>query len=394
MEVEEKFTGNREPSTHLGTIESAKRASSRSSGRRWQRSVGDCFVAGRGAPAALANGLPLDARHVPASGGDVLHSGFFNFNREMLDMQGLEQALAELGLPKGDNLDLPSSDKRFVDGGHYRVEIAGVERHCALEALVEQADREKVPVHRIIATVGGATYLTKSELRDFAQLAREKRIEVIMTLGPRRAWDTGRQIATREGIVSGMRLRGLESVKHWFKDLQRCSEAGFRGFLVADEGVLWLASQLRAKSIIPEDVIFKLSVFAGHANAAGAKVAEQLGADSFNPLADLTLPMLSAIRSAISIPMDIYLCLVNAMGGFARFYEAAEVARLCSPCYFKIEPGPSEEEIYAPWNSPQYHATQIRERVRNAAVMLELVERENSQLVCSPVGGEDLAVPK
>lgn len=309
-------------------------------------------------------------------------------------VHALETALCELGIPSGDNFDLPDSGKTFSDGGHFRVEIAGVERLASLESLIEEANREGVPVHRIIATVGGATYLTQSELREFAALARENHIEVIMTLGPRRAWDTGRQIATREGIVSGMRLRGLESVKHWLKDLDRCTEAGFRGFLVADEGVLWLASQLREKSVIPQDVIFKLSVFAGHANAAGAKVAEQLGANSFNPLADLTLPMLSAIRSAISIPMDVYLCLVNAMGGFARFYEAAEIARLCAPVYFKIEPGPSEEEIYAPWNSPEYHRTQIRERVRNAAVMLELVERENKRLECSPVGGKDLAVPR
>jgi len=309
-------------------------------------------------------------------------------------MRGIEQALRELGLPTGDSCDLPSSGKTFVDGGHFRVEIAGVERLAALETLVEEANREGVPIHRIIATVGGATFLTKSELRDFAQLASEQGIEVIMTLGPRRGWDEGRQIGTREGLVSGMRLRGMDNVKHWLQDLERCTEAGFRGFLVADEGVLWLADQLRQRSMIPQDVIFKLSVFAGHANPAGAKVAEQLGANSFNPLADLTLPMLSAIRSAIDIPIDVYLCLVTAMGGFVRFYEAAEIARLCAPCYFKIEPGPSEDEIYAPWNAPEYHRMQIRERVRNAVVMLELIERENSQLICSPTAGDDLAIPK
>jgi len=309
-------------------------------------------------------------------------------------MKGLEEALRELGLPAGDHFHLPSSAKTFADGGHYRVEISGVERLAALETLVEEADREGIPVHRVIATVGGATYLTQSELRDFAQLARERRMGVIMTPGPRRAWDTGRQIATREGYVSGMRLRGMENVKHWLKDVERCTEAGFRGFLVADEGVLWLASNLREKSILPRDVIFKLSVFAGHANAAGAKVAEQLGADSFNPLADLTLQMLSAIRSAIDIPMDVYLCLVNSMGGFARFYEAATIARVCSPVYFKIEPGPSEEEIYAPWNAPDFHRAQIRERIRNAVVMQELIEREDKQLICSPAGGDDLAIPR
>jgi hypothetical protein len=309
-------------------------------------------------------------------------------------MDKLEQVLDELGLPAHDNNHLPSSSIRFPDGGHYRIEVSGVERVSALQTLIREAEKQQVPVHRIIATVGGATYLSQAELHDFAQLAREQRIEVVMTPGPRRAWDSGRQIATSEGLVSGMRLRGMDAVRHWLKDIERCMDAGFRGFLVADEGVLWLVSQLRNKGVIPDDVIFKLSVFAGQSNPAGARVAEQLGANTFNPLADLTLPMLSAIRSSIQIPMDIYLCLVNSMGGFVRFYEAAEIARIAAPCYFKIEPGPSEEEIYAPWNTDSFHDEMIRDRVRNAAVALELIARENPELRCSPTGGEDLAIPR
>ena len=309
-------------------------------------------------------------------------------------MQGLEKALEELGLPLRDNYELPSSPLRFSDGGHYRIEIAGVERLSALETLLEESQKLEVPVHRIIATVGGATFLTKEELRQFSKLANAAKIEVIMTLGPRRAWDTGRQIATREGIVSGMRLRGFDSIRHWLKDLERCLDAGIRGFLVADEGLMWLVNNLRDKGVIPKDVIFKVSVFAGHANPAGAKVIESLGANSFNPLADLTLPMLSGIRSAVKLPLDIYMSIVNAMGGFARFYEAEEIARICSPCYFKIEPGFSEDEIYAPWNSKEYHANQIKERVRNASVIMELVQKENPEIKCSPVGGIDLAIPQ
>jgi hypothetical protein len=309
-------------------------------------------------------------------------------------MQDLERALEELGLPTQDNHHLPSSTHSFPDGGHYRIEISGVERVSALETLIAESERQQVPVHRIIATVGGATYLTKAELQDFAALAREQRIEVVMTPGPRRGWDSGRQLATSEGLVSGMRLRGMDGVRHWLKDIERCMEAGFRGFLVADEGVLWLVNQLRQKGVIAEDVIFKLSVFAGQANPAGAQVAQQLGANTFNPLADLSLAMLSAIRSSIEIPMDIYLCLVNSMGGFVRFYEAAEIARIAAPCYFKIEPGPSEEAIYAPWNPPAYHDEMIRERVRNAAVALELITRESAKLKCSPTGSADLAIPR
>lgn len=309
-------------------------------------------------------------------------------------MEGLEQALQALGLPEHDGHHLPTSALAFPDGGHFRIEVSGIERVSALETLVRESERRNVPVHRIIATVGGATYLTRGELEDFARLAREQRIEVVMTPGPRRAWDSGRQMATPEGLVSGMRLRGMDAVRHWLRDVERCIEAGFRGFLVADEGLLWLAHSLRGHGVIPEDVVLKLSVFAGQANPAGALVAQRLGADTFNPLADLTLSMLAAIRSAISIPMDIYLCLVNAMGGFVRFYEAAEIARIASPCYFKIEPGTSEADIYAPWNPPAFHDELVRERVRNAAVALELIEREDPSRRCSPTGGADLAVPR
>ena len=38
--------------------------------------------------------------------------------------------------------------------------------------------------------------------------------------------------------------------------------------------------------------------------------------------------------------MDVYLTIVDAMGGFNRFWEAAEIARVSAPCYFKFEPGP------------------------------------------------------
>lgn len=309
-------------------------------------------------------------------------------------MRGLEQALADLGLPVDDALALTPSPLRFPDGAHYRVEISGVERVSALETLVGEAGRRGVPVHRVIATVGGATYLTMEELRDFAAIAREHHLEVVMTPGPRRGWDSGRQLVTEEGLVSGMRLRGMRGVRQWLADVERCCEAGFRGFLVADEGVLWLVSRLREAKVLPDDLVLKLSVFAGQANPAGARVAEQLGASTFNPLADLTVPMLAAIRQAVALPLDVYLCLVQAMGGFVRFYDAADIARVAAPCYFKIEPGPSEAEIYAPWNTPEFHDAQIRERVRNAEVMLELIERQAPELRVSAPAPADLAIPR
>lgn len=308
-------------------------------------------------------------------------------------MDKIQQALTDIGMPPRDLYGLPSSALSFKDGGQYRIEIAGVERLCALEELVKAAENLGVTVHRIIATVGGATYLTFSELKDFAALSRESGIEVIATLGPRRAWDTGRQMTTREGLVSGMRLRGSDNVYYYFKDMERCLEAGIRGFLVADEGILYIANQLRERGDIPPETIFKVSVFAGHANPGGAKVLQSLGANSFNPLSDLTLPMLASIRQTVSIPMDVYVSIVQEMGGFNRFYEAAEIIRICAPCYLKIEPGPSEDVIYNPVNTEEYHINLVRHKVRFAAVITELIQRLNRALIASPAKSGDLVVP-
>ena len=306
----------------------------------------------------------------------------------------LDSALTALGLPIRDAHDLPTSGRTFADGGHYRIEISGVERFSALQALIEAADRLVVPVHRIIATVGGATLLSQQELRDFAQLAAERRIEVILTPGPRRSWDLGPQIRTPEGVSSGWRTRGADAVRYLLRDIERGIDAGFRGFLILDEGVLWTVSQLRQQGVFPSDVIFKVSVYAGHGNPAGAKVLESLGADSFNPLADLTPAMLAAIRQTVDIPLDVYTYIVDQMGGFNRMAEAAEIVRVCSPCYLKFEPGESEGIIYRPYAEESYHQHLVREKVRFAGITCELIAGENPELQSSPVGSPDLVVPK
>jgi len=299
-------------------------------------------------------------------------------------VERLIRHITSYGLPERDRYDLPSSTYSFQDGGHYRIEIAGVERASSLEALVIESEKRKIPVHRVIGTVGGATHLDWVELREFASTAKNAGIEVIMTLGPRRAWDCGRQMATTEGLVSGMRLRGADNLRHFLNDVERCLEAGFRGFLVPDEGTLWVLQQLRRDGHIPKETVFKVSVFAGHGSPAGARLLESMGANSFNPLADLTLPMLASIRTAVKIPLDIYVMIVNEMGGFNRMYEAAEIARICSPCYLKFEPGESEEFIYQPWKDTKEHDRLVREKVRFASIAVELISQLNPELKASP----------
>lgn len=311
-----------------------------------------------------------------------------------INAERVARAIERIGIPGGDRYDMPSSMQSFPDGAQYRIEISGIERLSVLEALIDEMDKQQTVVHRLIAVVMGATLLTTEELRLFARRAAEAKLEVIMTPGPRPSWDSSRQIATPEGVLSGMRLRGADSVRHYVSDLYRCLDCGFRGFLVWDEGVLDVVNELRAIGEIPADTVFKVSIFAGHANPAGARVLERLGADTFNPVADMTLPMLSAIRQTTKLPMDIHVLLFDSFGGQNKMWETPDIARVAAPCYFKIEPGPSVAAMYKPWMSPDGLEFMAREKVRQGKIMQEIVAATYPDLKCSGLGPADLAIPK
>ena len=45
--------------------------------------------------------------------------------------------LASIGMPEGDLYSLPTSKKRFEDGGQYRFEVPGIQAPGAMKALLE-----------------------------------------------------------------------------------------------------------------------------------------------------------------------------------------------------------------------------------------------------------------
>ncbi len=314
-----------------------------------------------------------------------------------MDIQKIRNAMEKFGVPGRDLHELPTSSLTFPDGGHYRMEISGVERLSTLEALVDEMEKRDVPIHRLISVVMGSTLLDDEELVEFATLAKEKKMEVIMTPGPRSGWDTGRQLFTPEGGLSGARIRGSDNLSYLIADIVRCVELGFRGFLVMDEGALWLVSKMREEGVIPKNTVFKVSIYAGHANPAGGKVLESLGADTFNPLGDLSLAMFASIRKAIKIPVDIHVILSESFGGFNRMWEAPELARVTAPCYFKIEPGTAlaiGTGIYRPWTSPDFLAALVREKVKYAETIRDIIEKVHPALILSKQGPSDLAIPE
>ena len=174
------------------------------------------------------------------------------------------------------------------------------------------------------------------------------------------------------------------SVQRWFDDYLRVFSTGIRGVLVWDEGVLDILNKARDAGHIPTDAKFKISVYAGHANPASIRILQDLGADSVNPVGDLSRPMLAAIRRSVDIPLDVWAETFESFGGMNRLWEAGDIARVAGPVYFKIEPGESEAVMYNGWVRPEFHEELIRHKVRHAAILNELVRTSAPDVAVSP----------
>src|SRR3989337_4074139 len=102
-----------------------------------------------------------------------------------MSLEKIRKMMEKHGVPGRDLYSLPTSEKRFPDKCHYRIEISGIERPSTLEAVIDEMEKRKVPVHRLISTVMGATLLSDKEMEQFAKLAHDAKLEIIITPGPR-----------------------------------------------------------------------------------------------------------------------------------------------------------------------------------------------------------------
>ncbi len=307
-------------------------------------------------------------------------------------MHTTREFIQQLGLPPGDALDLPTSAKRFPDGAQYRVEIPSVEGPKALAAVLEEADKQKVLIHRI-SQGSGIMLLTDDELREMAQLGHAAGIEVSLFVGPRAAWDTGAQIAASAGKNLGARLRGMDQVVYAAEDIRRASALGIRSVLVADEGLLWLANEMKKAGELPAEFVLKVSVQMGAANPISIRWMEQLGAGTYNVPTDLSLPQLAAIRQAVSLPLDVYVEAPDDFGGFVRHYEVPEMVRVAAPMYVKLGLRNSPNIYPSGLHLETTAIAMARERVHRAAVALDMLRRYSPNAQTSPRGVHDLGIP-
>src|SRR5260370_4564309 len=110
------------------------------------------------------------------------------YERRPAVMEATRRFLAGMGLPPGDLHALPSSTRRFPDGAQYRVEIPSTEGPDALAAVLEEADRYQLTIHRV-SQGSGVLMLTDDEIRAMARLAQARSMEVSRFARPNAASD-------------------------------------------------------------------------------------------------------------------------------------------------------------------------------------------------------------
>ncbi len=301
--------------------------------------------------------------------------------------------LESIGLPGGDLHELPSSPKRFPDGAQYRVEIPSTEGPRCLEAVLEEAERLGVPVHRV--SQGSGVFLhTDDELDELARLAADARVEVSLFARPNAAWDTSAMARAPAGAVLAPAARGQEQVVAALDDARRAAAHGFRSVLIADLGVLAAFGAARAAGFLPPDMRAKVSVMLPAANPAAARALVELGASTINVPTDLTLPQLAAIRAAVEVPLDVYVEAPDNLGGFLRHHEVPELIRVCAPVYLKFGLRNAPDVYPAGTHLEAVTVALSRERIRRARLSLDLLARSGFAAATSERGAPDLALPQ
>lgn len=293
--------------------------------------------------------------------------------------------LSKLGINKEDSSF--KSSKTFKDGGQYRLEVPGIQSPETMEVLLKEAENKDITLHRITQTKG-IMLLSDLEIKEMVNLAKQYKVELFLSVGPRATYDTSASVNTKEGSRMGYRLRGYDNLVYAIEDVKRATELGVRGILLYDEGLLWVLNQMREDGIIAKNTHFKLSAHTGHGNPADGKLFQELGLNSLNPVRDLQIPMIAAIRSACDIPLDLHTENPKSSGGFIRHYEIPEIIKVASPVYLKT--GGSVAKSHN-WDTTSKDAIL---RLKQVELVNRVIEKYCPDAVMSLKSSKDLAIPE
>jgi hypothetical protein len=307
-------------------------------------------------------------------------------------MDSTRSFLGSVGLPPGALHTLPDSPRRFRDGASFRIEIPSTEGPRCLEAVLDEAGRREVPIHRVSQGSGGFL-LTDAELDEMVRLAADAEVEVSLFARPTASWGPSASARSDIGPAIAGAVHGQEGLVHALEDIRRVAEHGIRSVLITDVGLLSVFGRMRDAGVLPADMQAKMSVMFPIANPATARVLVDLGANTLNLVTDLSLAEIAAIRAVTDAPIDFYIEAPDDAGGFVRLYELADLIRVAAPVYVKLGLRNSPN-IYPSGTHLEATAVALsRERVRRAQLALEMLDRAGSTAEMSKPGAADLAVP-
>jgi len=235
--------------------------------------------------------------------------------------------------------------------------------------------------------------LSDADLDEMARLGASEGIEISLFVGPRAGWEPG-ALAHVTDIPFGA-IRGSDGLAACVSEARRAAEHGIRSLLVADLGLLSVFAEMRTRGDLPAEMLFKISAMMPVSNPATARTLDRLGAGTLNLVSDVPLPHISEIRAVTDLPLDLYVESPDDMGGFVRFYDVPELARIAAPVYVKL--GLRNAPVIYPTGVQlgETPANMGRERVRRAAHCMRLVEELAPDLLEGPGDPrpDDLAIP-
>jgi hypothetical protein len=302
----------------------------------------------------------------------------------------VDEILAGRGLPA--ELLPAESQKTFPDGANMRVEIPSVEGPAVLAAILDEAGKRGLVINRV-SQGSGAMLQSEAELRQMAKIAADAGLEVSLFVGPREEWGLGAMSRGPDGAALAGAVRGMRQLRYAVDDVLRAVEAGIRGFLVADLGLLHVLVSAQRDGQIPAEIVWKVSVMLAPSNPATSALLEQLGAGTINLPADLTLAELAEMREHCDLPLDLYVEAPDYLGGVVRGEQLADIVAATAPLYAKFGLRNSRG-LYPSGMHIQHEAELIgREKVRRAQISLEWAARSGRTIRQSEPGAAGLAVP-
>lgn len=296
--------------------------------------------------------------------------------KEFLKNIGIEETFSDF-----------KSSKRFNDGGQYRFEVPGIQSPKTMKTLLNESRKNDIFIHRVTQTKG-IMLLSDSEIEEMVNLAINYGCELFLSVGPRATYDTSATVHTKEGSRIGYRLRGYDNLVYAIEDVKRACDFGVRGILLYDEGLLWVLNKMRKSGEIPKNTHFKLSAHAGHSNPAAAKMLEENGLDSLNPVRDLQIPMIVAIRNAVDMTIDLHTENPKSTGGFIRHYEVPKFIDVAAPVYLKT--GGSVAANHN-WDTTEKEA---KARIKQVILVKRMIDKYCSDAIVSPNQSSDLSIPE